>query len=107
MASKRSKLLDRVEETRRLPQPKRILEDDGSVRPRKKGYAVVAVSLYNPEVGWLDEISKQLQRSGIVKANRSLVVREAIAALQHQLAGKGAEEVLRFFIDRQATRAAR
>lgn len=89
MANKRSQLLDRGAETRRQPQPKRMRMLDGDPQAKRKGYKVVTISLYMPEAIWLDELSSQLQRAGIAKANRSLVVREAIAALQYELEGKG------------------
>ena len=73
-------------------------------QPRPKGYRIVAVSLYTPEADWIDEIALILQRSGNPKANRSLVVREAILRLREDLREKDPNEVLRDFIDRQAKR---
>lgn len=104
MASKRSRLLERVSETRREPRPSRILEGENA--PKKKGYKIVAISLYTPELTWTDEVSQALQRAGAVKANRSLVIREAIYQLQTALEGKSSEEQLRFFLERQASRTA-
>ena len=46
---------------------------------RKPGYRVVTVSLYTPEAEWVDHMTQMLQRAGNPKANRSLVIREAIA----------------------------
>jgi hypothetical protein len=45
-------------------------------------------------------------RSGWHKANRSLVIREALARIQEELTGKSAEDVIRYFIERLARRAA-
>lgn len=104
MASKRSRLLERVTETRREPRPSRIL--DGEHVPKKRGYKIIAISLYTPELSWADELSSTLQRAGAVKANRSLVIREAIYQLQSTLQGKSSEELLRFFLERQASRTA-
>jgi hypothetical protein len=65
---------------------------------------VVAVSLYTPEAEWIDHITQVLQRAGNPKANRSLVIREAISQLQEHLAGKSPEEALHYFIERQVKR---
>jgi len=74
---------------------------------KPKGYRIVAVSLYTPEADWIDEVALILQRAGNPKANRSLVVREAILRLQEDLRGKEASDVLRDFIDRHAKRGPR
>src|SRR5215469_5098420 len=74
----------------------------GSEKP--KGHRVVALSLYTPEADCIDEIALLLQRSGNPKANRSLVVREAILRLQEDLREKDASDILRDFIGRQAKR---
>ena len=66
---------------------------------------MVAVSLYTPEAEWIDHITQVLQRAGKnPKANRSLVIREAIPQLQEHLAGKSPEEALHYFIERQVKR---
>ena len=96
--------MERVSQTRREPRPSRLLE---TAHPLKRpGYKIVAISLYTPELAWADKISTQLQRAGVVKANRSLVIREAIHQLETELEGKSSEELLRFFLDRQAARSA-
>jgi hypothetical protein len=104
-SSKRSKLLERVSQTRRQPRPQRILDADQSSR-KQKGYKIVAISLYLPELGWTDGLAKQLQRAGVAKASRSLVIREAIYELQSLLEGKSSDELLNFFLSRQASRTA-
>jgi hypothetical protein len=101
MADKKSRLLERAAATVRQPRPDRLLEP----RDQKKGYRVVAVSLYTPEAEWIDHITQILQRAGNPKANRSLVIREAISQLQEHLAGKSPEEALHYFIERQVRRA--
>ena len=98
MATKKARLIERAEATRRIPKPER-LSDTG-----KKGYRVVAVSLYTPESEWIDHITRVLQRAGVPKANRSLVVREAILELQEELREKDPQEVSRHFIERNAKR---
>lgn len=100
--SKKSRLIARARETAPSPNPKRLL-DTGT---QKKGYRVVPASLYTPEANWLDEIAEALKRAGNPKANRSLVIREAIYTLQDELAGKSPDEVLQFFIERRRQAAA-
>lgn len=102
MAGKKDRLIERAAATTRRPKPDRITEAEN----RKKGYRVVAVSLYTPEAEWVDHTSQVLHRAGTPKANRSLVIREAILRLQEELEGKSPEEILRYFIERQARRMA-
>jgi hypothetical protein len=64
----------------------------------------VAVSLYLPEVEWIDRATRSLQHAGNAKANRSMVVREAILRLQAQLGDKSATELLADFNEHQARR---
>jgi dienelactone hydrolase len=78
-----------------------------SARPEKKGYRVVAVSLYTPEADWIEETTQALKRAGNQKANRSLVVREAILRLQESLQNKSPDELLADFTEREAKRANR
>src|SRR5215471_8394248 len=100
MATKKDRLIERAEATRRLPNPERL----AGTAAAKKGYRVVAVSLYTPESEWIDHITQVLQRAGVPKANRSLVVREAILELQEQLKEKDPQEVSRHFMERHAKR---
>jgi len=100
MSDKKSRLIARSKETIRTPLPHR-LEDNHA---QKKGYRVVAVSLYTPEADWIDQAAKELQEAGNLKANRSLVVREAILRLQAELRGKTAPEVLQNFNQHQSKR---
>lgn len=100
MADKRSRLVARARETVRAPQAQALAEDRGD----PKGYRVVAVSLYLPEANWIDHATRSLQVAGNPKANRSLVVREAILRLQESLDGKSPAEILADFTSRQAKR---
>ena len=102
MASKKSRLIERATATARKPEPTKLLEAE----QQKRGYRVVAVSLYTPEAEWIDHTSKTLQLAGNPKANRSLVIREAILRLQEDLKGKNPEQTLRYFTERQAKRVA-
>src|SRR3954454_9506993 len=100
MATKKDRLIERAEATRRLPKPERLTDPAIS----KKGYRIVAVSLYTPESEWIDHITRVLQRAGITKANRSLVVREAILELQEELKEKDPQEASRHFMERHVKR---
>lgn len=88
MASKKQKLIQRAQETVRHPRPRKVLE------PEKKGYRVVAVSLYTPEATWIDATVAKIKEGGHPKANRSLVVREAILRLQEVIQGMTPAELV-------------
>jgi len=101
LSGKKQSLLAKARQTVRSPTPSRLRE-----APRgKPGYRVVAVSLYTPEAEWIDQLTRALQLAGNTKANRSLVVREAILRLQEELAAKEPGEILSDFTTRQARRA--
>ena len=70
------------------------------------GYRVVTVSLYREEAEEADRLTEILKRAGWHKANRSLVIREALARLHEELVERSPEEIFRYFIDRHARRAA-
>jgi hypothetical protein len=90
----------RAAATVRQPHPDRLREVDR----RKPGYRVITVSLYTPEAEWVDHLTQMLQRAGNPKANRSLVIREAIARLQEDLQDKSPQEALQDFIARHVAR---
>ena len=71
--------------------------------PRR--YRVIAVSLYDEEATAADRITETLRRGGWPKANRSLVIREAVLRLEEELSDKSPEDIFRYFIDRYARRA--
>jgi hypothetical protein len=100
VADKKSKLIARAQQTVRQPKPERLRE----AVPAKQGYRVVAVSLYTPEADWIDQVTRALKYAGNPKANRSLVVREAILRLQQELQDKSPSEILSDFTTRQAKR---
>jgi hypothetical protein len=68
-------------------------------------YRVIAVSLYDAEATAANRITEILRRGGWPKANRSLVIREALLRLEDELAAKSPEEIFRYFVDRYARRA--
>ena len=90
----------RATATVRQPHPDRLREAER----RKPGYRVITVSLYTPEAEWIDHMTQMLQRAGNPKANRSLVIREAIARLQEDLQDKNPQEALQDFIARHVAR---
>lgn len=92
----------RAAATVRQPHPDRLREAER----RKPGYRVVTVSLYTPEAEWIDHMTQMLQRAGNPKANRSLVIREAIARLQEDLQDKSPQGALQDFIARHVARVA-
>jgi len=94
--SKKDRLIERARATAPRPNPER-LQSNGH---EKKGYRVVPASLYTPEANWIDEITETLKSAGNPKANRSMVIREAIYALQETLKEKSSDEVLQYFIER-------
>ncbi len=94
--SKKDRLIARARATTPRPNPNRLSDD----KTCKKGYRVVPASLYTPEANWIDQITDGLKRAGNPKANRSMVIREAIYRLQEELNDKSPEEVLQYFIDR-------
>lgn len=100
MADKKTRLLARAAETARKPRPERLMD----TADHKQGYRMVTVSLYIPEADWIDQTSQLLKRIGNPKANRSLVVREAIHRLKQELADKTPEEVLHYFIAQHVKR---
>jgi hypothetical protein len=71
-----------------------------------RGYRVIAISLYDDEAVAADRLTAILQRGGWPKANRSLVMREALIRLEEELVGMSAEDVFHYFANRLAKRAA-
>jgi hypothetical protein len=73
-------------------------------RGRRGASRVVGVCLYEHEADEADRVADVLLRAGWPKANRSLIVREALLLLEQELAGKDDEAVFRYFIERYARR---
>jgi hypothetical protein len=96
MASKKDRLLERAHATAPRPNPERLKDKETD----KRGYRVVPASLYTPEADWVDETTEVLRSAGNPKANRSMVIREAIYSLQERLKEKTPDEVLQYFIER-------
>jgi hypothetical protein len=82
----------------------RVVTQGDMPAPKRDTCRVVAVSLYEPEAREADRLTDVLKRAGWPKANRSLIVREALLLLGQDLAGKDDEGVFRDFIERLARR---
>ena len=78
-------------------------EDRDRVRHGRR-YRVVAVGLYEEEMGIADRLMEVLRVAGWPRPNRPLVIREALHQLNEQLLDKGSEDVFEYFVDRQARR---
>ncbi len=73
----------------------------------KAQYRVIATSLLSTDVDEADRVADVLREEGWPNANRSLVIREALARLSEELHGRSAEEIFRYFIDRRGRRIGR
>ena len=98
--NKKARLVASATASVRTPSPERVVQDQA----RKKSYRIVAVSLYRPEADWIDHATAALRQAGNPKANRSLVVREAVLRLQEEVQHKSPQELIHDFTERQAKR---
>lgn len=104
MSDKKSRLIERAKQTARQPKTKTTSSLPINTLPKRVAYKVIAVSLYVPEAEWIDQVTKMLQLAGNPKANRSLVIREAILRLQEEMEGKDSQEILNSFIEHHSKR---
>jgi hypothetical protein len=70
-------------------------------------YRVIAASLLASDVTEADRIAEALRAEGWPHANRSLVIREALARLADDLRGKTSEHIFLDFINRRGVRIPR
>ena len=70
----------------------------------RRRYRIIAASLRPEDIAAADRIVDALRDEGWPHANRSLVLREAVAALTELLRGRSSEEVFRHFIERRGRR---
>jgi hypothetical protein len=56
------------------------------------------------DADWVDTLVDLLRGAGYAKAARAEVVRAALQELHHVLAGRTREEIVKFFLDREAER---
>ena len=79
-------------------------------RAGKRGYRVVAVSLYTAQADFLDWVKEQLDDAGHVKMNRSFVAQGAITALAQHFQDEGIttpEAISEFFRRIRRTRVSK
>ena len=76
-------------------------------RGNRRQYRIVAVSLYDTELAIADRLTAILKTAAWPTANRSFVIREALLRLNDDLAEREPEEVLTYFVARQARRLKR
>jgi hypothetical protein len=65
-------------------------------------YRVVATTLLETDVAEADRVANALREEGWPHANRSFVIREALARLAEDLRGKTSAEIFADFIARRA-----
>ena len=70
----------------------------------RRRYRIIAASLRPEDIAAADRIVDALRAEGWPHANRSLVIREALAALADALKDRSEEEIFRHFIDHRARR---
>jgi hypothetical protein len=72
--------------------------------PDHRRYRVIAASLRPEDIANADRIVGALRDEGWPHANRSLVIREALAVLDDALKDRSAEEIFRHFIEHRGRR---
>ncbi len=97
MASKRDKLLSRMRESTRTPNPDRLRESEAQALDP---YLTMGVGLFASDVTWLDQVLAILKKNRTVpRANRSLLLQVLVRQNRASLESKTPEEVARFFKD--------
>lgn len=76
----------------------------GKKDKRPPGYKVLGISIYEKESVWIDRITELLRTAGKPRANRSMVIREAILRLQQEIQSETPQDVLRYFNERESAR---
>ena len=72
--------------------------------PERSQYEIIAVSLRPDEIAIANRITEALRNEGWPHANRSLVIREAIATLAKILENQSADQIFRYFIEHRGRR---
>jgi len=93
--TKRERLLESAKAGIRTPRPERLEKDK-----KPAGYRAIGLSLYLPELTWLDRVTEIVRKGGFARANRSFVVQRLIRDNLKELEGKSDQEIARFFKDR-------
>jgi hypothetical protein len=71
------------------PESRAALEHEKASLPKPDHYKVICISLYTEDLVNLDGLVKQLKKRGLTKANRSALIREALAQVDLAKIGKG------------------
>lgn len=67
-------------------------------------HRIVSISFDPADAEWVDALVEILRQAGYAKAARAEVVRTALQELHHVLAGRPRQEIVKFFLDREAER---
>lgn len=73
-------------------------------RERKDQRRVHSINFDRNTDEWLEALVSRLAAIGYTRAGRSEIVREALLNLREKLAGRSDVEILRFFVERTASR---
>ena len=69
-------------------RPHRPVPKVSAAVARPQHYKIVSISLYNEDIDRLDHMVAELKRRGIYKANKSELIRQALARLDLDLLAK-------------------
>lgn len=78
--------------------------DPADRRPRQR---IRSISFDPGDAEWVDGLVDLLREAGHPKAARAEIVRTALQELHHALAGRTREEIVKFFLEREAREAER
>lgn len=78
-----------------------------AAKNKEPSYKIVTLSMPPADISWLDGVSRRLEELGVIKASRSMVIKEAIARLRDETDSLKPNELATNFMDRRAKRAKR
>ena len=70
--------------------------------PPRNRWNQTSVSLYDDQLAWLKGVEQILKHAGHPSPNRSYLLQHAVRALADELDAKTPEQILAFFLDRDA-----
>ena len=71
------------------PAPRKVLSDTGSAKGKPTHYKVICISMYTDALDRLDEMVQELKSRGYTKANRSALIRHALAMVDLDTVPRG------------------
>lgn len=71
------------------PEPKAVPEAARRGGPKPVHYKVICISMYNEDLEHLDQMVDQLKARGLTKANRSALIRYALAHVDLEQVPRG------------------